>query len=91
MADIALNNRISFHVIDTFQICIAVAGTFFAQDNVRNASGLIRKMQSNSAYMVGTVQTAYFRTTIGANMRSILLWLLGVPIPIIILLALFWH
>jgi len=23
--------------------------------------------------------------------RSILLWLLGVPIPIIILLALFWH
>jgi hypothetical protein len=24
-------------------------------------------------------------------MRSILLWLLGVPIPIIILLALFWH
>ncbi|TFL13852.1 hypothetical protein CSC67_11460 [Pusillimonas caeni] len=27
----------------------------------------------------------------GAIMRSILLWLLGVPIPIIILLALFWH
>jgi len=27
----------------------------------------------------------------GALMRSILLWLLGVPIPIIILLALFWH
>jgi hypothetical protein len=27
-----------------------------------------------------------------ANMgRGILLWLLGVPIPIIILLALFWH
>ncbi|WZB75086.1 hypothetical protein WJ972_34680 [Achromobacter insuavis] len=26
-----------------------------------------------------------------ACMRSILLWLLGVPIPIIILLALFWH
>jgi hypothetical protein len=24
-------------------------------------------------------------------MRAILLWLLGVPIPIIILLALFWH
>jgi len=24
-------------------------------------------------------------------MRSILLWLLGVPIPIIILIALFWH
>jgi len=24
-------------------------------------------------------------------MRSIRLWLLGVPIPIIILLALFWH
>jgi len=24
-------------------------------------------------------------------MRSLLLWLLGVPIPIIILLALFWH
>jgi len=23
--------------------------------------------------------------------RSILLWLLGVPIPVIILLALFWH
>lgn len=23
--------------------------------------------------------------------RSILLWLLGVPIPIIILIALFWH
>jgi hypothetical protein len=23
--------------------------------------------------------------------RGILLWLLGVPIPIIILLALFWH
>jgi hypothetical protein len=23
--------------------------------------------------------------------RAILLWLLGVPIPIIILLALFWH
>ncbi|MDQ0518094.1 hypothetical protein QO015_003707 [Kaistia geumhonensis] len=23
--------------------------------------------------------------------RSILLWLLGVPIPIIILLAIFWH
>jgi len=23
--------------------------------------------------------------------RSILLWLLGIPIPIIILLALFWH
>ena len=23
--------------------------------------------------------------------RSVLLWLLGVPIPIIILLALFWH
>jgi hypothetical protein len=27
----------------------------------------------------------------GGVMRSILLWLLGVPIPIIILLALFWH
>lgn len=27
----------------------------------------------------------------GEVMRSILLWLLGVPIPIIILLALFWH
>ncbi|WP_256943262.1 hypothetical protein [Achromobacter xylosoxidans] len=27
----------------------------------------------------------------GGYMRSILLWLLGVPIPIIILLALFWH
>jgi hypothetical protein len=27
-------------------------------------------------------------TTMG---RGILLWLLGVPIPIIILLALFWH
>ncbi len=27
----------------------------------------------------------------GDNMRSILLWLLGVPIPIIILIALFWH
>ncbi|MDR6602365.1 hypothetical protein J2732_003370 [Achromobacter deleyi] len=26
-----------------------------------------------------------------SDMRSILLWLLGVPIPIIILLALFWH
>ena len=27
-----------------------------------------------------------------ANMgRGILLWLLGVPIPVIILLALFWH
>jgi len=25
------------------------------------------------------------------SMRSLLLWLLGVPIPIIILLALFWH
>ena len=28
----------------------------------------------------------------GSDMgRSILLWLLGVPIPIIILIALFWH
>jgi len=27
----------------------------------------------------------------GETMRSILLWLLGVPIPIIILIALFWH
>ncbi|WP_256977240.1 hypothetical protein [Bordetella genomosp. 10] len=27
----------------------------------------------------------------GDIMRSILLWLLGVPIPIIILIALFWH
>ncbi|RQZ23473.1 hypothetical protein DIE14_25455 [Burkholderia sp. Bp9017] len=27
----------------------------------------------------------------GGFMRSILLWMLGVPIPIIILIALFWH
>jgi hypothetical protein len=27
----------------------------------------------------------------GAVGRGILLWLLGVPIPVIILLALFWH
>jgi hypothetical protein len=31
------------------------------------------------------------RRTIMGFGRGILLWLLGVPIPVIILLALFWH
>jgi hypothetical protein len=39
-----------------------------------------------------TIVRAFHATPTEANMgRGILLWLLGVPIPIIILLALFWH
>ncbi|WP_203368141.1 hypothetical protein [Burkholderia anthina] len=35
--------------------------------------------------------TASITLAQGGLMRSILLWMLGVPIPIIILIALFWH
>ncbi|PCD61853.1 hypothetical protein CN645_11600 [Burkholderia sp. IDO3] len=35
--------------------------------------------------------TASITLAQGGFMRSILLWMLGVPIPIIILIALFWH
>lgn len=36
--------------------------------------------------------TLYRKSSMELNMgRSILLWLLGVPIPVIILIALFWH
>ncbi len=33
----------------------------------------------------------HFTTELGGRMRSILLYLLGVPIPIIILIALLYH
>ena len=35
-------------------------------------------------------RTRIWETVMGFG-RGILLWLLGVPLPIIILLALFWH
>jgi hypothetical protein len=40
------------------------------------------------AHAVQTAAPILWRTDMG---RGILLWLLGVPIPIIILLALIWH
>ena len=44
--------------------------------------------------LVGSLYVRNYSYQTEANMgfgRGILLWILGVPIPIIILLALFWH
>lgn len=44
---------------------------------------------ANSISIMYSVTPQHFQQ--GDIMRSVLLWLLGVPIPIIILIALFWH
>jgi hypothetical protein len=51
----------------------------------RRASEARRKMRAASAAARHSIEG---ELPMG---RSILLWLLGVPIPIIILIALFWH
>jgi hypothetical protein len=42
------------------------------------------------ARRVLTVTLSLEETTMGFG-RGLLLWLIGIPLPIIILLALFWH
>jgi len=44
--------------------------------------------KSASAALSGTINMKSRRFSMG---RGILLWLLGVPIPVIILILLFWH
>jgi hypothetical protein len=49
---------------------------------------LAHRPKRRIARAVQTAAPILWRTDMG---RGILLWLLGVPIPIIILLALIWH
>jgi hypothetical protein len=51
-------------------------------------AGCWHNTQRRIAYALGSKPLFSRRTFMG---RGILLWLLGVPIPIIILLALVWH
>jgi hypothetical protein len=40
---------------------------------------------------VGVLNETFRERTVMGFGRGILLWLLGVPLPVVILLALFWH
>jgi hypothetical protein len=59
----------------------AVAGEFIGKSTVASGLGTSREFRC-------LCSTNAEETTMG---RGILLWLLGVPIPIILLLALIWH
>jgi hypothetical protein len=48
-------------------------------------------MHKHCSYLRTNLASAVARFKEENMGRGILLWLLGVPIPIIILLALFWH
>lgn len=50
-----------------------------------------RRLRNRNARGGHSCPPPSIHSLIGDLMRAILLWLLGVPIPIIILLALFWH
>jgi len=53
--------------------------------------GKVKEARLGNRLFAAALRQAYFQLWEAKMGRSILLWLLGVPIPIIILLAIFWH
>jgi hypothetical protein len=76
-ASIASPARRQDHFLRTFSI---IFGTFFRSGGLLADGEVYEQVSSHQ----------YWAVAMGLG-RGALLWLLGVPIPVIILLALFWH